>query len=296
MPLTNPMTVTSYEEAIEKREIIFEKFKEDSIVVLRDLNLTTEEQAEYVKSMGDFTGWFPNHSSDFNQRYRENHERTYNKELAGPDAVVVPWHLEHVDFDTHTPIIAGVWNMLKFDADPDSGKTYFVDTAKMYKNLTDEEQDFLSKSLVEWYETDGSGPFYTPAVQPHWVTGEPVIRIDIRTVVSSPEMLYEYDGRKPTEEEKQEFVRLRNFYMDEIRLNEDIRLVHKWKKGDLVIVDLFKNAHAVTGGFSSEDREFTGEWVYPKFPETREFLDFIDNIVAKRADGAEKVGMNNGAN
>ena len=56
MPLTNPITVTSYEEAVEKRETIFEKFKEDSIVVLRDLNLTTEEQAEFVKSMGDFTG------------------------------------------------------------------------------------------------------------------------------------------------------------------------------------------------------------------------------------------------
>lgn len=296
MPLTNPINIGSYEEAVEKIELIYDTFKKDSIVVLRGIGLTTEQQAEFIKTMGDYTGWFPNHSSNFNQRYRENHGRTEHKELAGPDAIVVTWHLEHVDFDTHTPIIAGAWNMLKFSADPNSGKTYFVDTAEIYKRLPEESQSFLSKCLVKWYETDGSGPFYTPAVQNHWATDEPVIRIDIRTVVSSPEMLYEFDDREPTEEEVKEFVRLRNFFLDEIFYNKEIRLVHMWEEGDLVIVDLFKNAHAVTGGFSSEDREFTGEWIYPRFPETREFLDFIDNIVAKRADGIEKVGENSGKN
>lgn len=284
---TNPISISSYDEAEENIELIFEKLKEDSVVVLRGVNLTTEQQAEFVKSMGDFTGWFPNHSHNFNQRYREDHARTEHKEKAGPDAVVVSWHLEHVDFDTHTPIVAGAWNMLKFTADPSTGKTYFVNTAELYKNLPAEDQDFLNKSLVKWYETDGSGPFYTPAVQHHWATNEPVIRIDIRTVVSSPEMLYEFDGREPTEEEKAKFVSLRNDYVDSILGDEEVRLVHKWQQGDLLLVDLFKNAHAVTGGFSSDDREFTGEWIYPRFPETREFLDFIDNIVAKRADGPD---------
>lgn len=282
---TQPIEITSYNEAVENIDVIFEKFKKESIVVLRNLNLTRAEQSEFIRSMGDKTGWFPNHSSTFNQRYQEDHSRVENKEISGPEAIIVPWHLEHVDYDTHTPIIAGVWNMVKFTADPNTGKTYFVDASKIYSNLSDEDKEFLSKCLVRWYETDGSGPFDTPAVQTHWATGEPVIRIDVRTVLSTPEMLQEFDGKEPTTEQREKFVELRRFFLNEVFYNEDIRVFHRWQQGDLVIVDLFKNAHAVTGGFNSADREFFGEWVYPRFPETPEFLEFIDTIVAKRADG-----------
>lgn len=285
MPETNPVTINSYEEAVENIETLFQKFIEDGIVVLRGVNLTREQQDEFIRTMGDHTGWFPNHSMDFSQEYRENHSRIEKKEEAGPDGVVVPWHMEHVDFDTHTPIIGGAWNMLKFTADPNTGKTYFFDSAKFYKAHSNSCQDFLSKSLVKWYESDGSGPFYTPAVQQHWATKEPVIRIDVRNHISTKEMLYEFDGREPNEEEQEEFVRLRDDFIQQIKENEDLRLVHRWQQGDLVIVDLFKNVHAVTGGFDSNDREFVGLWLYPKFPETPEYLEFVDNIVSKRADG-----------
>ena len=277
--------MTSYEDAVNNVELIFEKFKADNIVVLRGLNLTREQQDEFIRTMGDHTGWFPNHSMEFSQEYRENHSRIERKEEAGPDGIVVPWHMEHVDFDTHTPIIGGAWNMLKFSADPNTGKTYFVDSAKFYQGLSEESQDFLSKSLVKWYESDGSGPFYTPAVQKHWISNEPVIRIDIRNHISTPDMLHEYDDRTPTEEEKQKFVELRDDFIQQIKENADIRLVHRWEQGDLLIVDLFKHAHAVTGGFDSSDREFVGLWLYPKFPETPEYLEFVDSIVSKRADG-----------
>ena len=42
--------------------------------------------------------------------------------------------------------------------------------------------------------------------------------------------------------------------------NLNIRIVHKWKQGDLVIPDMFVMYHALTGGFSSDEREFVGIW------------------------------------
>ena len=40
----------------------------------------------------------------------------------------------------------------------------------------------------------------------------------------------------------------------------------------LVIPDLFKLAHAVTGGFKSEDREFRGIWGYKNIPQSDNLL------------------------
>lgn len=286
MPIyTDPITMTSYEEIIENLDAIIEKFKKDTIVVIRDANLTKEQQASVAKALGDKTGWFPNNSHDFNQRYEESHSRINKKEDAGPDGVVVSWHVEHVDFDAHTPIVAGIWNMLHFTANPEAGKTYFADGAVIYKNMPEEWQEFLPRCVITWSEDDGSGPFYVPAVGKHWMTGEPVIRIDIHDHNSRPEFLHTVDGREPTDEERAMLVEIRSHYIDQVINNEDIRIVHKWKQGDLVITDLFKHAHAVTGGFSSEERNFTGEWVYPTNPNTEEYLDFITNVVSKRADG-----------
>ena len=50
-----------------------------------------------------------------------------------------------------------------------------------------------------------------------------------------------------------------NFEYD---INEKKFFIHEWKQGDFVIVDLFKMAHAVYGGFEPEDREFSGFWAY----------------------------------
>lgn len=35
-------------------------------------------------------------------------------------------------------------------------------------------------------------------------------------------------------------------------------MVHQWQKGDLLIPDLFKLAHAVTGGFVQNQRQLDG--------------------------------------
>lgn len=285
MPNTEPIVLTSYAEIIDNLDLIIEKFKTETIVVIRDANLSTDEQAALARALGDKTGWFPNNSSGFEQRYQENHARIAKKEDAGFDDVVLTYHMEHVDYDLHTPIIAGIWNMLTFTADPEAGKTYFTDTSLIFRQMSTEWQDFLKSCVTSWYEGDGSGPFLTPAVQKHWLTGEDVIRSDIHDTKTPPEYLYTVDGREPTAEERSLFMTIRDHYVDQILHNPDVRIVHRWKQGDLVIPDLFKHAHAATGGFSSDQREFVGLWVYPSNPDTEEYLDYVNNIASKRADG-----------
>ena len=58
------------------------------------------------------------------------------------------------------------------------------------------------------------------------------------------------------------FKQIKNFVFYQITKNQSIRFYHEWKQGDLVIVDLFKMAHAVYGGFLPEEREFFGYWAY----------------------------------
>ena len=74
--------------------------------------------------------------------------------------------------------------------------------------------------------------------------------------------MYKFDGETPEEWQKEKFIEIRNFFINQIDKNEEIRIVHKWKENDLVFSDLFRLAHAVTGGFHSSERKFLGTWAY----------------------------------
>jgi alpha-ketoglutarate-dependent taurine dioxygenase len=74
--------------------------------------------------------------------------------------------------------------------------------------------------------------------------------------------LVSYKNEAPSQESLDYFKSLIRKIEKIIMENEDIRIVHNWQQGDLVIPDLFKLAHAVTGGFKPEDREFRGIWAY----------------------------------
>jgi alpha-ketoglutarate-dependent taurine dioxygenase len=285
MPYTEPIYLSSYSEIVKNIDLIINKFKKETIVVIRGANLTVAEQSKLAKAFGDKTGSFPNNSSNFEQRYQENHARLLNKELAGKDQVVLTYHMEHIDYDPHTPIVAGIWNMITFTADPDAGKTYFTDTSLIFRQMPKDWQDFLVRCTTKWLESDTTEPFITKATQKHWLTGDDVIRIDIHQLTTDRDYLYKVDDRDPTEEEGEKFIKIRDHYIKEILTNEEIRIVHKWQQGDLVIPDLFKHAHAATGGFSSDQRDFVGLWVYPANPETDDYLNYVNEIASKRADG-----------
>jgi alpha-ketoglutarate-dependent taurine dioxygenase len=236
----------------------------NSVICFRNANLSTEEQSLVREILGDYFSWYPNSNSkeisqsDISEKYEENHERlkTIEDKLEN-DKVVLGWHIEHVDHNN--PIIASFWNMYKFSANPESGKTLFVNTMDIYNELPEISKEFLLKS--EYTSNKYDKPFTKPAIAKHWWTSDPVIRIDITHFGSEKDFLSKFDNRIPTEDEIDTFTEIRNYFINRIiQNNEDLVYAHKWQEGDLVVSDLFVLAHSVTGGFKSEDRAFTGLW------------------------------------
>lgn len=266
MPRTQPMSISSLDDAISNLDTIGQKYLEDGIVVLRGINLNETQQLELTRVLGDKLSWVPNSSSPFTQRYQENHSSNQNKTNLTGDEIALPWHMEHVEYDSNSPIVAGVWNMHLFNTDSNNGKTYFFDSSKSYLRMPKEWKEFLLKCVSVWYKVDGAGPYYTKCVQKHWSTQEEVLRVDVTKTESSADLLHTVDGREPTYEDQKLYEKIRNYFIDDIQNNEVDRIVHLWEQGDIVIPDLFKMVHAVTGGFESKDRDFIGYWVYPEEP------------------------------
>lgn len=269
---TSPITFSSKEELYENLDKVLDDFRGFGVSVIRGLNLSREEQHQLVQDLGDIIGWFPNNQSvEVLHKYQENHSSNYYLEDSEPDEIILDWHLEHVDYDSYVPLIGGVWNMFNFKANPNSGMTYFLDSCEAYKLFSREEIDFFSKCTLTWSDVNGSGPHYAPVIVSHWLTKNPLIRIEITKEVLP--VISEFDGRKPTEEEQLRMLELKSKFHDIVDNNEDLRIIHKWQEGDIVIPDLQRMAHAVTGGFNSSDREFIGVWLFSVNPEGREEED-----------------------
>ncbi len=240
------------------------------VFCLRGLNLSEEEQLLFTKKLGDVMQWTPNTSNDFNHKYIENHASNQKLEDSKIGEVFLAWHLEHIDYDNYSPLVAGVWNMQIFTCSPDAGNTYFMDSREVYRSLfSEEEKEFLEKCESSWEEIyHSSGPVKNVAkvVMPHWITGEKQIRVEL--IVSAD--LESFDGRRPTEDEKEKFTELYKRFKSEVWNNEELRIVHRWQQGDILIPDLYSLAHAVTGGFDPSERKFTGFWCYINYPENLE--------------------------
>jgi alpha-ketoglutarate-dependent taurine dioxygenase len=268
MKIVDPLVFNSKSELYENLDEVVDRFRSDAIVGIRGLRLSEEEQLQLVRDLGDVVGWFPKNSENFNHKYIENHSSNRWVEGSTGDQVILDWHLEHVDYDDYIPIVAGVWNMQNFKGSSDNGKTYFIDARKVYELATSEEdKEFLKKSRATWpeeYEKDVYTKCYVDAIQSHWLSEEPQIRLEL-THIDEAE-LHEFNGDTPTEEEKARFKEVALRFSDQIWNNEELRIVHRWEEGDILIPDLFALAHAVTGGFKSEEREFTGFWCYSSSP------------------------------
>lgn len=258
-----PIEFPGMEEVINNSEYYKDKFIKESVICFRNANLTKEEQYDFNARFGEKIGWQSEVQRD---KYVENHSRVTNS--AGQDEILVGWHVEHPYYKN--PIVTGTWNMYKFTADPESGKTYFVDTGSVYDMLSDEEKDFLLNSSASWPESiqrQSLNPDLVnkeiSVVHSHWLTGRPILRFLMcpRNVPLNAELVH-FKNEIPNSETKEYFVSLIKKITREIMENEDIRIVHRWQQGDLIIADLHRLAHAVTGGFRPEDREFCGIWGY----------------------------------
>ena len=261
--MTSPeiVEVSSLADIMSRMGDIVDKFLEKTVVVARGASFTLEEQIQVLNFFGETIGTYPNGSAGRLDIYTENHSRLSGE--VSKDEVLVSWHLEHVETDNpYEVIVGGLWNMYKFSASPGSGNTYFVDTAKFLASLPKEHQDLLRDSVLTW-SLGGNGPYVVPTVGVHWKTGEEVLRIPLNAPKHNMQVA-NLEGDPFTEDSKNALLDLIEHCIGEITTNEEIRVVHQWQEGDLVFVDLYKNAHAVAGGFDPEDREFTGIWMYSR--------------------------------
>lgn len=261
MRIVEPIAFTSIQDIKNNIEYYSNMIIDNKIVCFRDANLSVEDQDLIRKIFGDYFDWYPKSSDneDIQEKYQENHSRlNLNENNSDKDEVILQWHLEHTEYNI--PIVASFWNMIKFSADTETGKTLFVDTSEIYDNLSDEWKDFLNKS--KYCSSKRNYPnFVKPAVSNHWWIDKKVVRLDLTHMANDIDYLYEFDGREPTESEKEKFLEIREQILDAItNNNKDLVYAHKWKEGDLLVSDLFVLAHSITGGFNPEDREFVGLW------------------------------------
>ena len=268
MKYVEPIEFPGIDQVLGNANYYKNKLINDSVICFRNANLTEKEQFAFAKKLGELIGWYLINDKS---KYIENHERK-SEIKSGPDDIIVEWHVEHTYYVN--PIVASTWNMYNFKTDNENGKTYFVDTNVVFEMLTDEEKDFLLGCRITepdfLKEAQLKHGFASstlnfadnyPIVTEHWLTNKPIIRL---TLLPKPHIvkLVSYKGEVPTQDNLDHFEIVVRKIEDIIWNNEDIRIVHKWQQGDLVIPDMFKLAHAVTGGFRPEDREFRGIWGY----------------------------------
>lgn len=272
MKIVEPIHLKNLEELKSNLHLIKNELISSSIVCIRGLKISKEEQLKLVKNLGDIFSWTPNSSSSFNHQYIENHTGNISIPNSTGEQVVLNWHMEHIDYDNYTPLIAGVWNMEKFICSSDVGMTYFMDSRKIYKKIyTDDEKNFLKNCISSWTQYySNNRQFLNTAnlVNTHWLSQEEQIRLEMHHMDSLK--LFRYKNIEPTEKEQQLFNNLVARFISTVYNDTDLRIVHKWKEGDILIPDLHCLVHAVTGGFTSDQREFTGYWCYLNSPENLE--------------------------
>lgn len=247
-------------EDIEYNSILYkEKFIKDAVMVFRNANLSHEN---HIKINDVFSKILGCHRENNVNGYTENHSRmTENKKhQVGSDDIMLTWHIEHPHYEN--PIVLGTWNMHKFTTDEENGKTYFVDTETLFNMMPKNMQDFSfnCKIINPVGETQGLSGIHN-LIENHWITNKPLIRIShLYQTGKDYQVLHSFENRIPTSFEYEEYNNVISWIQNQISKNLDIRMVHRWNQGDLAVTDMYKMCHAVSGGFESKDREFTGIW------------------------------------
>jgi alpha-ketoglutarate-dependent taurine dioxygenase len=247
---------------LENIDIYKEKFLKESVILFRNANLSYEDQSFLHNEMGKIFNYIPVLDKDSRaERYVENHSTRNLIGVAGKDDILLDWHLEHVIYKN--PIVMSTWNMVKFRTDSENGKTYFVDCQKVYEDMPPEWKNFLNRCKINYPgKQSWNSDEEWPVIAKHWITESPVIRVVVREFPDNANQLVFVDDRTPTDLEIKLFEEILTWIGNYIYNKEDARIVQKWQEGDLLMVDIFKLAHAVTGGFAAEDREFFGIWGY----------------------------------
>jgi alpha-ketoglutarate-dependent taurine dioxygenase len=251
--------VTSAEEAVKKIDHIAELFEKYGVLVIKGHKFLVEEQFKIAKLLGDKYDWNVKSTAGEDllqtafhvggQSIEEDKDYSPTK-----DEYMLDYHIEQTYFIY--PPVAGLWCMDKFLCPPGHGNTKFIDSNEIYNLLSKDEQDFLGQAVFVWDKPANSeiGPFYNKAIEPHPVTGIPIIRIESDGGCYILPTLYSISGKTPTEEQSNKFQEIVSKLKTILYSKEDMEYVQEWEEGDFLIVDLFRMYHAVMGGFNYQER------------------------------------------
>lgn len=235
-----------------------DKFLKETIVGFRNAYCNREDQQKIFYAFGDALGWYPNSDNPVElANYEETHHSHMNSgNTIDKDKPMLGWHLEHVLLKNDT-FLGASWCMNLFKCEPGAGYTYFIDMAKLHDSLSDDDKDFLSSTVasVEITKGDKTDLYENKVVQHHWVLGDKIIRLHFMPNSTS---LKSIEGRTPTQDEETRFDSIINNIMTQVYENRDIVKVQEWQEGDMLILDMFKLAHAVGGGFKQNERQLDG--------------------------------------
>jgi len=245
---------------IHNKNYYKEMFLNNKIIAFRNVNADVDLQKKIMIYFGDLLGWYPNSSNSNPSDYVEDHHRHMrNENVSNKNELMLGWHIEWVQ-NEEDPHYGATWNMTKFDCDYDTGNTCFIDAQEVYEMLDKKSIEFLKKCkvFINFPEQNFNNKKYQ-YIKQHWITKENCVRPFLFNPTQDQiTSLVEFDNKTPTKEDISIFDELHKKICNIVYHNEDIRYVHKWEKGDLLVPDLFKLAHSVTGGFKENQRRLDG--------------------------------------
>jgi hypothetical protein len=259
---------SSFQEFLENSEKYVNSLKDLGAIVLRGHRFSRKEQLIATQVFGNYLGYYPNLNSMKFWHYEESHTVSINRrKWATKQDILVPWHLEH--FGYPNPAIGATWNMEKFTCDNDVGATLFVDTSDVFALLDNEQKSFLRLCKISALPScDDPVMPKTPtvfnAIQKHKLSNKEIMRMTFcrEGETSTNCKLIEFNGSEPNDYAIGMFGWYEQWLGEQVLNNTNIRQVHYWQDGDLLIVDLMVMFHAVLGGFSETERFFNGFWMH----------------------------------
>lgn len=190
-------------------------------------------------------------------RYEEDHSTIKDLAICGSETPVVPWHISgiHEEF----PHAGVFWKMQSFSASNGCGRTGFFDCEYLAEIISPKWKELLKASKIVHNNQDEQQPRNPIDINP--VTGKETIRI--RTDSDQcEEHLFSVEDREPTESEQSIFRQISIWTFFNARSNTQHQHFWEWEEGDIVIVDLFRMAYSVFGGFKPEERKIVGHWAF----------------------------------
>ncbi len=266
---------TTVQDIFDNIQYYIDLFLEQGILIFKELNPTRQEEWDLMKAFGDHVGWFPNSSitgkprSPYLSIEDEDHETTFGRysHAISADELFIDWHIENVERENYQT--GALWHMRKFECDPDSGQTGFINMVKFFDQMNDDWKNFLKTCTVSSLnQADEFGVMsevefseslpQRNIVVPHYTNQKLIYRPSL----SGKEILRRVNGAIPLGEEYLLFKEIEEWTINQTVNSPSNQTWFKWDLGDTIIIDLSVMAHAVKGGFNLGERYFSRIWAH----------------------------------